>query len=107
MIYVLYSPASRQQIKDMLEAGTNTVKVVVDIRLGILAGGGELHCDCETTLLAEGCQQEDLWGQVGIWLRAKLILAPSSISVLGKKTIHLCCKTRQHKHASPKSSRTC
>lgn len=62
MIYVLYSPASQQQIRDMLEPGTSTVKVVVDVRLGILAGGGELHSDCEAALLAEGCQQADLWG---------------------------------------------
>lgn len=62
MIYVLYSPASRQQIRDMLVAGSEVVLVVVDIRLGILAGGGELHSDCEATMLAEGSQQEDLWG---------------------------------------------
>ncbi len=62
MIYILYSPASRQQIRDMLAADTKTVRVVADIRLGILAGGGELHVDCENELLAEGCQQEDLWG---------------------------------------------
>ena len=62
MIYVLYSPASRQQIRDMLVAGSKAVKVVVDIRLGILAGGGDLHVDGEAELLAEGCRQEDLWG---------------------------------------------
>jgi hypothetical protein len=68
MIYVLYSPASRQQIRDMLEAGTNTVKVVVDVRPGILAGGGELHADCEAVLLEDGSRQEDIWG--ADWLPA-------------------------------------
>ena len=38
------------------------VKVVVDIRQGILAGGGVLHADCEAVLLDEGSRQEDIWG---------------------------------------------
>lgn len=46
----------------MCAKGSTEVKVVADIRLGILAGGGELHSDCEDELLAEGCKQEDLWG---------------------------------------------
>ena len=38
------------------------IKVVVDTRREILAGGGEMHADGETLLLADGSQQEDLWG---------------------------------------------
>jgi hypothetical protein len=38
------------------------IKLVVDIKLGILAGGGVLHADCESVLLENGSQQEDLWG---------------------------------------------
>lgn len=33
-----------------------------DVRRGILAGGGELHADCEQVLLEDGSQQEDVWG---------------------------------------------
>ena len=38
------------------------VKAVVDVRLGIMAIGGELHADEESALLARGSRQEDLWG---------------------------------------------
>jgi len=38
------------------------IKLAVDVRRGVLAGGGELHADCEQELLAEGSQQEDIWG---------------------------------------------
>lgn len=34
------------------------IKIVVDIRHGILAGGGEMHADCEDILLNAG----NLWG---------------------------------------------
>lgn len=38
------------------------IKLAVDIRLGILAGGGPLHADCESVLLENGSKQEDVWG---------------------------------------------
>ena len=38
------------------------IKVVVDIKLEILAGGGERHVDGEQRLLQEGSKQENLWG---------------------------------------------
>lgn len=40
----------------------NYIKVAVDIRQDILAGGGVMHADCETALLEEGSQQVDVWG---------------------------------------------
>ncbi len=46
----------------MLETLRVYVKVAVDIRQGILAGGGVLHADCEAVLLDEGSRQEDIWG---------------------------------------------
>ena len=36
--------------------------MAVDIRRGILAGGGTLHADREAVLLEDGSQQEDIWG---------------------------------------------
>jgi hypothetical protein len=38
------------------------VKYVVDLRLGVIALGGELHADAEQLLLDEGSRQEDVWG---------------------------------------------
>jgi hypothetical protein len=38
------------------------LKVVVDVRRGRAAVGGELHADGEQLLLEEGSEQADLWG---------------------------------------------
>src|SRR3990172_11003479 len=46
----------------MLESLSEYIKVAVDIRQGMLAGGGILHADCEAALLETGCRQEDIWG---------------------------------------------
>lgn len=46
----------------MLRALGNYIKLAVDIRRGVLAGGGTLHADCETALLEDGSQQADVWG---------------------------------------------
>ena len=48
--------------QEMLEVYPILVKIVVDIRRRLLAGGGEMHADCEALLLAEGSEQDDLWG---------------------------------------------
>lgn len=62
MIHLIRSRATRQQLDEMLETLRVYVKVAVDTRLGILAGGGALHVDCEAVLLDEGSRQEDIWG---------------------------------------------
>jgi len=62
MIHLLDRRATPQQIQDMLEVYSLMVKIVVDIRRRILAGGGEMHADCEALLLTEGSEQDDLWG---------------------------------------------
>lgn len=38
------------------------VKAVVDVELGIMVVGGELHSDEEAMLLDRGSKQENLWG---------------------------------------------
>ncbi len=38
------------------------IKVVVDIRKGLIAAGGMLHADGESILMERGSRQEDLWG---------------------------------------------
>ena len=48
----------------MLQAFSQTgmIKLVVDCRRRLLAGGGGMHSDCEQALLADGSEQDDLWG---------------------------------------------
>ncbi len=62
MIYQLTLQPNPEQIREMLTYYGNMIKIVVDIRRGILAGGGEMHADCEDVLLAAGSEQDDLWG---------------------------------------------
>lgn len=62
LIYILQKPATPDQITDMLQANRFYIKTVVDIRQQILAGGGEMHSDCETLLLDNGSLQQDIWG---------------------------------------------
>lgn len=38
------------------------MKLAVDIEQGMVAGGGELHADCEAVLLENGSEQENIWG---------------------------------------------
>lgn len=38
------------------------VKAVIDVEKGIMAIGGELHADEEAVLMAEGSEQNNLWG---------------------------------------------
>ena len=62
MIYTLTQKATSRQVSEMLEMYPTMIKIVVDIRRGILTGGGEMHADCESVLLDRGCEQDDLWG---------------------------------------------
>ena len=38
------------------------IKVVVDVRLGVVALDAELHSDLEALLIENGSGQDDLWG---------------------------------------------
>ena len=62
LIHILQQPATPDQINEMLQANRFYIKTVVDIRQLILAGGGEMHSDCEIILLDNGSQQQDIWG---------------------------------------------
>ena len=62
MIYVIRTQATAEQISEMLTALETYIKLAVDIREGILAGGGVMHADCEAVLLETGSHQEDIWG---------------------------------------------
>jgi hypothetical protein len=62
MIHVLKSPAAPEQIQQMLAEYETMIKIVVDIRRKVVSGGGEMHADCESVLLDDGSEQDDLWG---------------------------------------------
>jgi hypothetical protein len=62
VIHLLKQPATPDQIQEMLQQYESMIKIVVDIRRRFLSGGGEMHADCESVLLDNGSEQDDLWG---------------------------------------------
>ena len=63
MLLVIKKKVTVEQMKKMAEDfGGDYIKVVVDVKIGILAGGGERHVDGEQKLLGIGSKQKDLWG---------------------------------------------
>lgn len=62
MIHIIERNATEQQVSEMRESLGSYIKLAVDIERGILAGGGDLHADCEAQLLASGGRQENIWG---------------------------------------------
>ena len=62
MIFLLTQKANPTQLEGMLHEYSSMIKIAVDTRLAILAGGGEMHADCEQVLLEHGSEQDDIWG---------------------------------------------
>ena len=63
MMRIIRESVTPEQITEMSEVfGRLLIKLAVDVERGILAGGGELHADCEQVLLKDGSRQEDIWG---------------------------------------------
>ena len=62
MIVLLRDKAEPIQIREMLEEYSSMIKIAVDIRRNILAGGGEMNADCEQVMLENGSEQDDIWG---------------------------------------------
>ena len=63
MILIIRETATPEQIEQMSDAYFGLmIKLAVDVEKEILAGGGELHADCEQVLLENGSQQEKIWG---------------------------------------------
>jgi hypothetical protein len=62
MIHYLEQNATDSQIEEMLESLGSYIKFAVDIDKKVVAGGGELHADCEDVLLEHGSQQDNIWG---------------------------------------------
>lgn len=66
MIHLIKTKTDKKQIFEMLKTLESYIKVAVDIRQEILAGGGVMHADCEEILLNSGSRQADIWG--GDWI---------------------------------------
>jgi hypothetical protein len=62
MIQIISERATPEQMRQMLEILGIYIKLAVDIERKILAGGGELHADCEQVLLSNGSAQANVWG---------------------------------------------
>ena len=62
MIHLLKEKATPAQVQEMLQEYEGMIKIVVNIRSRCLSGGGEMHADCESALLEDGSEQDDLWG---------------------------------------------
>ncbi|HET9910149.1 MAG TPA: DUF5674 family protein [Anaerolineales bacterium] len=89
MIYILREKPTSSQVNEMLLEYETMIKIVVDVRRRILAGGGDMHSDCESALLDDGSEQDDLWG--ANWFPAgKEIVFESLINIrprLGNRSI--------------------
>jgi hypothetical protein len=62
MIHLLKEKVTPTQIQEMLQEYENLIRIVVDTRRRFLSGGGEMHSNCESGLLENGSEQDDLWG---------------------------------------------
>ena len=62
MIHIIQVKAIPTQLTEMLEELDPIIKLAVDVRRKILAGGGLMHSDCEAVLIENGSQQDDIWG---------------------------------------------
>ncbi len=64
-VLIIRESATPSQIAEMSTEFGSVIKLAVDLERRILAGGGELHADCEQALLNDGSAQENVWG--GDW----------------------------------------
>lgn len=61
-IHIIKKKATTTEMEEMLEILNSYIKLAVDIKRRVIAGGGMLHADCEAVLLDDGSKQEDVWG---------------------------------------------
>lgn len=62
-IVIFSEPLTKKELISISEQRFgDMVKGVIDIELGIVALGGELHADEEAELLERGSEQQNLWG---------------------------------------------
>jgi hypothetical protein len=62
-ILIVAAPVEEKVVEQYARAWFgDMVKIVVDVKRGILALGGELHADGEQLLLDDGSRQAAIWG---------------------------------------------
>ena len=62
-IDIIDTPITRNRLRDIAARQFGDfVKAVVDVERGLMAIGGDLHADEESTLLDAGSDQRNLWG---------------------------------------------
>ena len=62
-IRIVKEPISRSVVSEIAkEFYSNMVKGVADIKRDIIALGGEWHSDANKVLMADGAEQNDVWG---------------------------------------------
>ncbi len=85
-VHIVHHRATPTTMQEMLESPGSYVKLAVDVRREVLAGGGELHADCEQALLEDGSRQEAIWG--ADWLPASQeVLFEARINIRPDSTI--------------------
>lgn len=62
LIHIIRTKASKEQVEEMLEELDPFIKIAVDIHRKLIAGGGQMHADCEAVLIEDGSNPEDIWG---------------------------------------------
>ena len=62
MLTIIRSKINSESLKQVAKDLKGYIKVVVDIKRGVLSAGGEKHVDGEQLLLKDGSLQENLWG---------------------------------------------
>lgn len=62
MLIIIKEKADEEILKKVSEDLEGYIKVVVDIKKGILTAGGLRHFEGEELLLKDGSKQHDLWG---------------------------------------------
>jgi len=61
-IHIIRNKVTSEETNGMLETLNSYIKLAVDVKREVVAGGGMFHADCETVLLEDGSKQEDIWG---------------------------------------------
>jgi hypothetical protein len=62
-IQIVREPITLDEVRSLARGQFGDfVKAVVDVRLAVMAIGGELHADEEAFLIEQGSRQADLWG---------------------------------------------
>lgn len=61
-IHIIRERATPEQVNEMGEELGIYIKLAVDTKRSILAGGGRGHYECEAALIGDGSVQADLWG---------------------------------------------